>query len=121
VNGGYDSGGILLDGKVPGLVPRTGTSLFTTYELRPGLGFGAGAVSMGGRFTSNDDSVSLPAYTVMNAVAYLRTGGWELKLNVSNLLNHRYYATAGEGTDYTGQTIMPGAPLGFLISAARRF
>ena len=66
---------------------------------------------MGGRFTSNDDSVSLPAYTVLNAVLYYRHSRWVARLNAGNLLNHRYFVTAGEGTDFTGQTVMPGAPL----------
>jgi outer membrane receptor protein involved in Fe transport len=33
------------------------------------------------------------------------------RLNAGNLLNYRYFVTAGEGTDFTGQTVMPGAPL----------
>jgi catecholate siderophore receptor len=111
VNGGLDSGGILLDGKTPSLVPRNSASLYTTFDLGHGFGVGGGAVSMGGRFTSNDDSVTLPAFTVLNAVAYYRHGRWEARINVNNLLNHRYFITAGEGTDHTGQTIMPGAPL----------
>jgi catecholate siderophore receptor len=112
VDGGYDSGGVLLNGRLPGLVPRNSATLFTTFDLRHGFGIGGGAVYMGGRFTSNDDSVSLPAFTVLNGVAYYRDRHWEARLNLNNILNHRYYATAGEGTDAVGQTLMPGAPLG---------
>ncbi len=111
VNGGLDSGGILLDGKTPSLVPRNSASLYTTFDLVHGFGVGGGTVSMGGRFTSNDDSVALPAFAMLNAVLYYRHGRWEARINVNNLLNHRYFITAGEGTDYTGQTVMPGAPL----------
>jgi catecholate siderophore receptor len=111
IDGGYDAGGVLLDGRLPGLVARNGASLFTTYDLRGGIGIGCGASYMGGRFTSNDDSVSLPAYTVLNAVLYYRHSRWVARLNAGNLLNHRYFVTAGEGTDFTGQTVMPGAPL----------
>jgi catecholate siderophore receptor len=121
VNGGYDSGGVLLDGRLPGLVPRNSATLFTTYELPHGFGIGAGMVGMGGRYTSNDDSVSLPAFTVLNAVAYYRGTHWEARLNLNNLLNHRYYVTAGEGTDVTGQTIMPGAPINLGLTLVRRF
>lgn len=111
VNGGRDGAGILLDGRTPALVPRNSASLYTTYDLGHGFGIGGGTVSMGGRFTSNDDSVSLPAFTVVNAVAYYRSRNWEARVNVNNLLDHRYLITAGEGTDFTGQTVMPGAPL----------
>jgi len=111
IHGGLDSGGILLNGKMPALVPRNSASVYTTFDLGHGFGVGGGTVSMGGRYTSNDDSVSLPAFTVVNAVVYYRHGRWEARLNCNNLLNHRYWITAGEGTDYTGQTVMPGAPI----------
>jgi catecholate siderophore receptor len=121
LNGGVDAGGILLDGKMPALVPRSSASLFTTLDLGRGFGIGAGTVSMGGRYTSNDDSVTLPAFTVVNAVAYYRHGRFEARVNCNNILNHRYLITAGEGTDYTGQTVMPGAPLNSSGSVAWRF
>jgi catecholate siderophore receptor len=121
VNGGLDSGGIELDGKMPSLVPRNSASFHTTFDLGHGFGIGGGTVSMGGRFTSNDDSVTLPAFTVVNAVAYYRHGNWEARLNLNNVLNHRYLITAGEGTDYTGQTVMPGAPINVAGSVAWHF
>ena len=111
VNGGLDSGGVLLNDKTPSLVPRNSASVYTTFDLGHGFGLGGGTVPMGGRFTSNDDSVNLPAFTVVNAVAYYRHGRWEARLNCNNLLDHRYMITAGEGTDYSGQTVMPGAPI----------
>lgn len=121
VNGGLDSGGIVLSGRMPSLVPRNSASLYTTLDLGHGFGAGGGMVSMGGRYTSNDDSVTLPAFTVVNAVVYYRHGVWEARLNVNNVLNHRYLLTAGEGTDYTGQTVMPGAPLNAAASLVWRF
>lgn len=121
VNGGYDVGGVLLNGRLPGLVPRNSATLFTAYELPNGFGIGAGMVSMGGRYTSNDDSVSLPAFAVFNAVAYYRSAHWEARLNLNNVLNLRYFVTAGEGTDVTGQTVMPGAPINVGVTVVRRF
>jgi len=111
INGGLDSGGISLNGKMPALVPRNSASVYTTFDLGHGFGVGGGTLSVGGRYTSNDDSVSLPAFIVVNAVVYFRNGRWEARLNCNNLLNHRYWITAGEGTDYTGQTVMPGTPI----------
>ena len=120
-DGGYDAGSVLLNGRLPGLVPRNSASLFMVYELPRGFGIGAGMVSMGGRYTSNDDSVSLPAFTVLNAVAYYRSAHWEARLNLNNVINHRYFVTAGEGTDVTGQTVMPGAPINLGVTLVRRF
>ena len=121
VNGGLDSGGILLNGKMPALVSKNSARVFTTFDLGHGFGVGGGTASMGGRFTSNDDSVSLPAFTVANAVAFYRHGPWEARLNCNNILNHRYWITAGEGTDYTGQTVMPGAPINLSGSVVWHF
>lgn len=121
VDGGLDSGGVLLNGKIPSLVPRNSASVYTTFDLGHGFGVGGGAVSLGGRFTSNDDSVTLPAFTVVNAVAFYRQGRWEARLNCNNVLNHRYLITAGEGTDYTGQTVMPGAPINLASSVVWHF
>jgi catecholate siderophore receptor len=121
INGGFDSGGSLLNGKTPSLVPRDSASAFTTLGLGHGFGIGGGLVAMSGRFTSNDDSVSLAPFTVVNAVAYYRHGHWEARLNCNNILNRRYDLTAGEGTDTTGQTIMPGAPINASATVACRF
>ena len=121
VDGGYDSAHVLLNGLRPGLVPRNSATLFTAYELPCGLGFGGGAVSMDSRFTSNDDFVTIPAYTVLNGVVYYHRAHWLARLNINNMLNHRYYATAGEGTDATGQTVMPGAPLNLQGTVSWRF
>jgi outer membrane receptor protein involved in Fe transport len=76
---------------------------------------------MGARFTSDDDSVRLPPFAVANAVVYYRRGHWEARINCNNLLNRRYFITAGEGTDYTGQTVMPGAPISVSGTVAWRF
>ena len=121
INGGLDSAGLSLNGKMPSLVTRNSASFFSTFDLGHGFGIGGGTVYMGGRYTSNDDSVTLPAFAVLNAVAYYRQGRLEARLNVNNLLDHRYFITAGEGTDYTGQTVMPGAPLSVSGSMAWRF
>jgi len=121
VDGGLDSGKVLLNGKMPALVPRNGASVYSTFDLGHGFGIGGGAVCMGGRFTSNDDSVTLPAFAVINAVAYYRHGRWEARLNCNNVLDHRYLITAGEGTDFTGQTVMPGAPVNTAVSVDWHF
>ncbi len=111
VNGGRDGASLLLNGRRPGLVPRHNASIYCAFDLGHGFGIGAGAVAMGGRYTSNDDSVSIAAFTLFNAAVSYEHGRWEARLNGKNLLNRRYFASAGEGTDYSGQTLMPGAPI----------
>ena len=121
VHAGVDAAGILLDGHLVGLAPRNSASLFTIWGLPEGFGIGGGATYQGGRYTANDDLIGLPAYTVVNGVLTWRHGPWRARLNLDNLLNHRYIATAGEGTDYTGQTVLPGAPIHASVTVSWRF
>lgn len=121
VDGGLDAAGVDLNGRRPGLVPRSGASLFTTYALTGRFGIGAGAEAMGQRFTSNDDFVSIPGYATFAALAYFRAGRWEARLRLDNLADKRYIDTAGEGTDATGQTVMPGAPRHVSATVMLRF
>jgi outer membrane receptor protein involved in Fe transport len=63
----------------------------------------------------------MPAFAVLNGAVYYRHRRWEARLNLNNLLDHRYYVTAGEGTDWTGQTFMPGTPFSAQATVSRRF
>lgn len=121
VHAGVDSAGVDLDGHLPALVPRNSASVFTTFDIGEGFGLGAWMVYQGGRFSANDDLVSLPAYAVVNLAAYYRSRRWEARINLNNALDHRYILTAGEGTDYTGQTLMPGAPLNATATVTWKF
>ncbi len=88
-----------------GLVPKDQVSLWSRYELNEHWGVGGGWVSQSRVYTSFSNSVVLPGYTRFDALAYYQQGQYRVSLNVNNLFDVDYYATA------TGDNqIMPGAP-----------
>lgn len=97
-----------------GLVPKNQFSLWSRYALTDHWGIGGGWVSQSRVYTSFSNTVVLPGYTRFDAMAYYRQGKYRVSLNVDNLFDVRYYATANGDNQ-----IMPGAPrsvdLGFAI------
>jgi catecholate siderophore receptor len=88
------------------LVPRHQASLWTRYDVTPRFGLGGGAYRQTKSFTSISNSVVLPAFTRVDAAAYFKlTRAVELQVNVENLLNANYFASA-----FNDNNIMPGAP-----------
>ena len=58
-------------------------------------------------FTAIDNAVTLPSFTRIDAAAYARlNSGVALQVNVENLFDTSYYATA-----HSNNNITPGAPL----------
>jgi catecholate siderophore receptor len=87
-------------------VPRHMLSLWNSYQLRKRLGAGLGIVHRADMFAAIDNTVTLPAYTRVDAALYCtlnRTLG--LQVNAENVLNHRYFANADNNTN-----ISPGSP-----------
>ncbi len=89
------------------LVPRHRLTLWNRVELGHGLGAGLGLQHQGLVFTSLDNQVALSGWTRADAALYYRWGnsGTQLAINVENLLNRRYFATADGNNN-----ISPGAP-----------
>ena len=88
------------------LVPHTTVSLWNRYQVTSRLGGGVGLIHQGRSYAAIDNAVTLPAFTRVDAAAYLRlTPGVRLQVNVENVLDERYYPTS-QGNN----NIMPGAP-----------
>jgi catecholate siderophore receptor len=93
-------------GRQVALVPRHQASLWTRYDLTPRFGLGAGVYHQSRSFTSISNTVVLPAFTRVDAAAYYKLSRQvELQVNVENLLNSNYFASA-----FNDNNIMPGAP-----------
>jgi catecholate siderophore receptor len=93
-------------GRRVALVPRHQASLWTRYDVTPRLGAGFGLYHQSKSFTSISNAVILPAFTRVDAAAYLKlTRAIEAQINVENLLGARYFASA-----FNDNNIMPGAP-----------
>jgi len=78
---------------------------------------GLGLVHRGDVFTSADNLVVLPAFTrVDGGVFYDVSDRLLAQLNVENLFDARYYASAHSNTNIT-----PGSPRAFRITLTTRF
>ena len=92
-------------GRRVGLVPRHQAHLWSTYDVTRRVGAGGGIVHQGRVFTSFTNVVTLPSFTRADATAFYRLGSYQLAVNIQNVFNVRYYATA-----HNDNNITPGAP-----------
>jgi catecholate siderophore receptor len=91
--------------KVP-LVPRHQVSLWTRYDFTARIGAGFGLYHQSNSFTSLSNAVVLPAFTRVDAAAYLTVAdGIEAQVNVENLLGSDHFSSA-----FNDNNIMPAAP-----------
>ncbi|MEL6437956.1 MAG: TonB-dependent siderophore receptor [Cyanobacteria bacterium J06621_8] len=74
--------------------PRSGASLWTTYELQKGdlegLGFGAGLFYVGDREASIPNDFVLPSYVRFDASLFYNREKWRAQLNFQNLFDEDF-------------------------------
>lgn len=98
-------------------LPEHSFSLWNKYEVSPTWGLGLGVVQRGEVFTSTDDSVTVPGFTRVDAaVFYTLNERLRAQLNVENLFDTDYYASAHSNTNIT-----PGSPRAIRLSWTTRF
>ena len=107
-----------VQGKRPTLTPRQSANLWVTKAVGNGFGLGAGMNYVGARFANPGNTVTLPGYTTVDAMAYYRKGPWDVQLKLNNLLN-RSYIVAGHGS--SPNLNLPGAPRSAQVVARYRF
>ena len=98
------------------LVPARAVSLWNKVDLTKKLALGAGATHQGKTFAAIDNTVTLPAFTRIDAAVYLNVAPHtRLQLNVENALNSRYHVTANGNNN-----ISPGAPRTLRVALSRQ-
>ncbi|WP_386070108.1 TonB-dependent receptor [Tahibacter sp. UC22_41] len=98
-------------------VPRNTFSLWNRYDFSPRWGAGLGALYRSTIFTSTDNLVELPGFTRFDAALFFRVSdNVDTQLNVENLLDRKYYASA-----HSNNNITPGSPRAFRFSLNARF
>lgn len=98
-------------------LPRHSASLWNKVEVSRSWGVGLGVIYRDAVFTSTDNSVTLPAFTRLDAALfYTFSDRLRAQVNVENLLNTEYYAFAHSNTNIT-----PGAPRAVRVSWTTRF
>ena len=98
-------------------LPRHSASLWNKLDLSSTWGLGLGVVYRDAIFTSTDNTVTLPGFTRVDAALYYSfSKRLSAQVNVENLLDTEYYATAHSNTNIT-----PGSPRAVRVSWTTRF
>jgi catecholate siderophore receptor len=98
-------------GKVPANTAKDSATLWTTYDAGHGFEVGGGAIYLGKRYLNNTDTVSVPGYTRWDATIAWRQPHYDVRLNVFNLFDARYYdsliqSDGGRAVPGSGRTAM---------------
>ncbi|WP_210411909.1 TonB-dependent siderophore receptor [Noviherbaspirillum sp. UKPF54] len=99
------------------LVPKNAVSLWNRVDVAGGWAFGLGVVYQSSVYASTSNAVTLPAFARTDgAVYYQFDKKTRLSLNVENLLDKHYYATAGGDNN-----IIVGTPRNVRLTLATAF
>ena len=98
-------------GKVPTNTPEDSATLWSTYTVAKRWEFGGGFVYMGQRFANNTDLTQVGAYTRWDATLAYHQPRYDIRLNLFNLFDTRYYdaliqSDGGRAVPGTGRTAM---------------
>ncbi|MGE0380312.1 MAG: TonB-dependent receptor [Hyphomicrobium sp.] len=104
-------------GKEVPLVPHNLFSLWNKYRFLPQWAAGVGVISRSEMFASIANDVTLPGFARLDAALF-----WDIsdnlkaQLNVENVLDTEYYATA-----HNDNNITPGSPQAFYVTVTSSF
>ena len=98
-------------------VAENSASVWNRYDFTPKFGAGLGVIYQGERFAATDNTQVLPSFTrVDGALYYAVTDAVDVQLNVENLLDEDYFASANSNNNIT-----PGSPRAFRVALTTRF
>ncbi|RXK54923.1 TonB-dependent siderophore receptor [Oleiharenicola lentus] len=98
-------------------LPRHTLSLWNRYDFNRTFGLGLGAIYRDTIFASADNTVTLPSFVRLDAAVFYRLNDrFRAQLNVENILDRHYYASA-----HSNNNITPGSPRAFRVSLTTSF
>lgn len=98
-------------------VPRNSFSLWNRYDFDQQWGAGLGLIYQTDVYAAVDNAVEMPSFTRVDAAVYYQASPQlRLQLNVENLLDKEYYASA-----HNNNNLMPGSPRALGLSANLSF
>ena len=104
-------------GNVLAELPKNTFSLWNRYDLNAMWGAGLGVISRDKMYASTDNTVYLPGFTRVDAAVYAKIDKtWRAQLNIENLLDKHYFASA-----HNNNNISPGTPFSARISLIANF
>lgn len=99
------------------MVPKHTFSLWNRYDINEQFGAALGVVYRDSLYTSTSNTVTLPSFTRVDGAVYYRfSKQYRLQLNVENLFDKRYWASA-----HNDNNITPGAPRNVKLSLFATF
>lgn len=99
------------------LVPYNQVSLWNKYQFNPMWAAAVGVIYFSDSYAASDDTVRLPGFVRVDAAVYLKINEqWRAQLNVENIFNKGYWASADGNNN-----LSPGQPRTFRVSASARF
>lgn len=99
--------GQAVQGKRATITPRHSANLFITRTFADQFGLGIGSNYVGDRFANPGNTVTLPSYVTVDALAWVKLGKARVQLNAYNVFDRRYIVS-GHGT--SPNLNLPGAP-----------
>jgi catecholate siderophore receptor len=109
--------GTVVAGNRVGLVPYNTISVWNKYQFNPMWAAAVGVIHYSNFFASSDDTVRIPEFTRVDGAVFLTLNEmWRAQLNIENLFDQKYYATADGNNNIT-----PGSPRVFRLSATAKF
>jgi len=110
--------GIAAQGKKATLTPDHSGNVWLTKALTSQWSAGAGVTYVGDRFADTYNTVTLPSYTTVDAMVAYRIKGVDLQLNIFNVFDKKYYASAHGSV---ANSISPSAPRSAQLTARYAF
>ena len=90
-----DTSTTVLAGNRVQLVPYHQFSWWNKYQMNPTWAAALGVIYFSDSFATSDDTVALPGFVRFDAALYAKINTtWKAQLNVENVLNTRYWASA---------------------------
>jgi catecholate siderophore receptor len=85
----------VVPGNIIQLVPFNQFSLWNKYQINPVWAGAFGVIYFSKSFASSDDTVYLPGFVRFDGAIYAKINEqWKAQLNIENILNTRYWASA---------------------------
>ena len=98
--------------------PRNAANVWVTKDFGQRFGLGAGANYISDRLADPANTVTLPSYFTMDAMAWYRLGPVTAQVNVTNIFD-RHYIVSGHGT--SANLNLPGAPRAAMLTLRYAF
>ncbi len=115
--GGVNGGVTAAKGATLAELPKNNFSLWNRYNINQTWGAGLGIITRGPMYAAIDNKTQLPGFARVDAAVYAKINkDVKVQLNIENLFDTQYYASA-----HNNNNIMPGSPIAIRLSVTSNF